>query len=307
MSDRPSSDFAEFAVKNSIDACLANLADAEIFVCVISQRYGPSLKDAGFEDLSATHAELRAAHKLKKPIFLYARDRFVADYGIWKSNPSAKLNWVKPSDVRIFEMFAEHEKLAPGKANWVTIFRDSFELRGLLSQHLSGFSGRELLARWMREGRLPVIGVTGDSKKVVSNNEFALGIRISMRSTNTQVFGVKVAVSGEIDMVLGDLSSGGSLTRQFVVPTGMFPVTREISVEYTTIFGAVIRDTFGYQFGGGNTLRNRRISEEDADRQGRCLPSLSDCRFSGRQPATAFGQKYPWTRGDRIGDDQVES
>jgi hypothetical protein len=108
LSDRPSSDFSEFALQNSIAACLANVASAELFVCVLSQRYGPSLQAAGFEDLSATHAELREAHQLGKPIYMYVRDRFLADYQIWKKNADASLSWVKErKDHRLFELFGE--------------------------------------------------------------------------------------------------------------------------------------------------------------------------------------------------------
>lgn len=48
------------------------------------------------------------------------------------------------------------------------VFRDSVELRALLSQHLESYSGRELLARRSREGRLPVIRVSSEGRPLSS-------------------------------------------------------------------------------------------------------------------------------------------
>jgi hypothetical protein len=266
LSDRPSSDFAEFAVQNSIAACLANVASADAFVCVLSQRYGSSLIGAGFEDLSATHAEVREAHRLGKPIYLYVRDRFLADYGIWRANPGAKLSWVKEEkDRRLFELFAEHEKLSPDRANWFWTFRDSVELCGLLTQHLSGYSGRELLARWTREGRLPIIGVQGDSRRTVAHNAVGVSIRVFVRSADTRVFGLKVAIAGMPDTEFGDLDSRSGLFKlEIVIQRDSLPAEREVSVEYMTDFGAVIRDVFAFRYDGGNNhgtveLRKKRV------------------------------------------------
>jgi hypothetical protein len=76
LSDRPSSDFVVDPRVDSIETCLANVRACDVFVCIVSQRYGTSLKNAGdaYPDLSATHLEWHEARKAGKPIYFYWRD-----------------------------------------------------------------------------------------------------------------------------------------------------------------------------------------------------------------------------------------
>ena len=48
LSDSATSGFEVAPNSNSIESCLANVRNADHFVCILSQRYGPSLKDAGY-------------------------------------------------------------------------------------------------------------------------------------------------------------------------------------------------------------------------------------------------------------------
>lgn len=101
LSDSLTSGFEVVPTADSIETCLANVRASDAFVCVLSQRYGPSLKGAGFDDVSATHLEWLEARKAGKHIHLYARDRLLGDHAVWKKNRDSQVNlaWVKdPKD-----------------------------------------------------------------------------------------------------------------------------------------------------------------------------------------------------------------
>lgn len=133
LSDRPSSEFEVLPDMNSIETCLAGVRSSDVFICVLSQRYGPSLKGAGYPDVSATHLEWLEARKVEKPIRMYVRDRLAGEYAIWKRNPKGvTLAWVRDAkDHGIFNLLDEHQKLVTDKpqSNWYWSFRDSIDLK----------------------------------------------------------------------------------------------------------------------------------------------------------------------------------
>lgn len=51
LSDQQSSDFDVKPQKNTIEVCLMNLRISDWVICILDQRYGPSLKKAGFDDV----------------------------------------------------------------------------------------------------------------------------------------------------------------------------------------------------------------------------------------------------------------
>ncbi len=83
MSDRPTSEFEVGGYQGSITTCIENVKKCPTFVCVLSHRYGPSLGKAGFDNISATHLEYRAAIESKRRILFYARDRLLAEHQLW--------------------------------------------------------------------------------------------------------------------------------------------------------------------------------------------------------------------------------
>lgn len=184
MSDRPTSEFAVAPNKDSIETCLVNVRDCDVFVCIVSQRYGPSLEKSGYPDISATHLEWQTARDAKKPIYFYVRDRTEAEYALWKKNQGAdlKFGWVKdPKEYRVFELLDEHRSLVAGAAasNWIWPFRDSVDLKQRLTSDLGGVSKRALLARLLENGVLPHLavtwgGITGGGK----STNVTMGIRV---------------------------------------------------------------------------------------------------------------------------------
>lgn len=158
MSDRPSSEFEVSPSANSIESCLANVRRADVVLVVLSQRYGPSLACAGFEDVSATHLEYREAVQAGKPVHVYVRDRLEADYNLWKRNHgrNVALGWVKQGDDGIFSLIEEHKALAAeqDKSNWVWVFRDSVELKSRVARDLQTLAGKAVLEGLLQSGKV---------------------------------------------------------------------------------------------------------------------------------------------------------
>lgn len=158
LSDQPASEFTIVPDASSIESCLVNVRKSDIFIIILSQRYGPSLAKAGYPDVSATHLEYREAIKANKPIFMYIRDRLEADYTIWKNsqgNPP-KLPWVQEKDYKIFELLEEHRKLSKSKkvTNWFWTFRNSLELKQRMRKDLEVESGAAVLQELIDRGRI---------------------------------------------------------------------------------------------------------------------------------------------------------
>lgn len=146
MSDSVLSEFAIMPDRNSIETCLANVRNCDLFIIILSQRYGPSLKDVGYADFSATHYEYLEAARAKKPIYMYVRDRLEADYNIWKKNnekEQQEFAWIKSGDQKIFSLLKSHRKLSEKTvSNWIWIFRNSIELKERVKKDLSIPSGK---------------------------------------------------------------------------------------------------------------------------------------------------------------------
>jgi hypothetical protein len=127
--------------KSSIETCLNNINDVDYFIIIIDQRYGPSLKDVGYEDVSATHLEYKKACELKKKILFCIRDRTEADYNFYKkSKDKENFNgqWVKnQKDNQLFELIQEHIKLYDkSKNNWYFRFENSVQLKNIIKNNL---------------------------------------------------------------------------------------------------------------------------------------------------------------------------
>lgn len=173
MSDRVTSLFEVVHDANSIETCLINVRKADVFICVLSQRYGRAL-ETPFEPVSATHLEYREAVKLGKPIRFYVRDRLLAEYDLWRACKTTEaqdalpLRWVQKEQRRIFELMAEHFDLYEAardgdRTNWMWPFRDSIELKGRIALDLQIMARKATMRRLIRQGEIPAIAVTPTS------------------------------------------------------------------------------------------------------------------------------------------------
>ena len=165
MSDRSTTDFQSATDCNSIERCLVNLEGCDATVFILSQRYGPSLKSAGFDDISATHLEYEHARTHRKPIYFYIRDRLEADYRTWKKNRKrndVEFAWIQRKlDERLVHFIDEHTKLAAKSEhnNWIDTFRDSTDLKRILRRDFRAPASRAEIERVIRAGELPSISL----------------------------------------------------------------------------------------------------------------------------------------------------
>ncbi len=187
ISDRGMTEFQAVPDRNSIDACLVNLRQSEIAIFVLDKRYGPSLKAAGFDDLSATHLEYRTACEAGIPILFYVRDRLEADYCYWErekdndKRSDLSFAWVRETrDQRIFELLQQHRRLdknADG-SNWFWTFRDSVELKQLIARDLRIPASRARLESMLRTGDVPAAAVAiDDSEHPIEHGGLVLTVR----------------------------------------------------------------------------------------------------------------------------------
>ena len=167
-SDNILSGFSVLPDKNSIETCLANLRNSDEMVIVLDQRYGASLEQAGYDDLSATHLEFKTALAKKIPIRLFIRDRTEADYAVYrKSKDTKSLSWVRsPGDARLFEIIEKHGSLKVGepRSNWKELFTSSVDLKSKLKAIYRRSVVASDVVNQITSGCFPVISITLDYK-----------------------------------------------------------------------------------------------------------------------------------------------
>lgn len=173
LSDSLSSEFQTSPDRNSIETCLANVRNCDAVVVILSSRYGPSLRKAGYDDLSATHLEYREAVAAKIPVYMYVRDRLEADFAIWKENPEKRrlsLAWCRNfTDWKVFELLTEHRKLTEdkSKSNWFWIFKSSLDLKERLKVDFRTSLSRAQVDRLFENGRIPHFEIIASCKAVL--------------------------------------------------------------------------------------------------------------------------------------------
>lgn len=168
MSDDKLSDFDIPHDANSIETCLINVDSCDHVIVILDQRYGPSLKSAGFDDVSATHLEYRRAVKAEKPIHFYIRDRLEAEYKIWKGNDAARLSWVKPNDTALFKLMEEHRALRSTnkRSNWFATFKNSVDLRASIRHRLEKTVRPQQLINALAQNAFPLIDTDVDTEQL---------------------------------------------------------------------------------------------------------------------------------------------
>jgi hypothetical protein len=262
LSDRPTSGFDRTPDSNSIDTCLVNVRSSDIFVCVLSQRYGPSLKTSGFDDISATHLEWREAISNKKPVYMYVRDKTMAECDLWKKTRRMSAgtsidtetsawpySWVKEKrDEPLFKFLEEHMKLSSEltRKNWVAIFRDSVELKQMISSDLKLESSKALLGRAFQEGKMPILGLAAHSKNRQPQG-WKLSINVVLKN-NVPAINLQKKVDGFLEWN-GDASlwkpgrlypKKGISSMTFTLPNGSGDSPRKVFVRFVSPTGSLI-------------------------------------------------------------------
>jgi hypothetical protein len=271
LSDRPTSEFDTSGYRDSITTCLENVKKCPTFVCVLSNRYGPRLGKAGFDDISATHLEYRTAVDERKRILFYVRDRLVSDLAVWKSaqrgnKPVPELPWVSADQYGIFELLAEHARLAPDDPNWYWQFRDSVELKQRIAFDLGAISRRARLERLVENDRLPLFAISSTgSNSDAKSREVTLEVR---NLSSTIALQLQIGLDGEAMRHLADALGPGDVQRRQIVFEAKLgqPVTRELVLQYATSHGHRIEERHSFEsleagYAISRTKRSIRLQE----------------------------------------------
>jgi hypothetical protein len=108
--------------------------------------------------------EYHEARRHNKPIYVYVRDRLEGEFTIHKANPKAILEfkWTEEGREGLFRLLAEHRKLVADSehSNWISIFRDSVELKQLVRRDLHAVASRSHLESLIHDNRIPVVMAT---------------------------------------------------------------------------------------------------------------------------------------------------
>jgi nucleoside 2-deoxyribosyltransferase len=129
--------------ENSIETCRRNVEASDVVVCILDGRYGPPLPPE--REVSATHAEIRHARKIKRPVYIFGRDRALAEFDLLRKDAGAKTIWVEKHDpeqrMRWLKFVKELLDLASaeGHSNWVDPFQSSVQLKKLVLKRLTDF------------------------------------------------------------------------------------------------------------------------------------------------------------------------
>lgn len=272
MSDQACSDFEVSPNADSIECCLVNVRDSDVFVCVLSQRYGPPLDDFGYPGLSATHVEYLEARKRGMRILFYVRDRTGAEHGLWrKDKANFKPRWVR--EPKLFEFLEAHQAppAAPGATttNWFTAFRDSVDLKQILSKDLRAQSKPALLRRLIDSGRVPFLDVT--FKQAHQQNPH-LVVHVQIRGVSgcwplrVEASATRDGAAGFNSIELGDLPGGkvAGYPVFFALPTDASPnPTAMLRIRHETEYAHVVADTFALTWWSAQGRLERRLIKRE--------------------------------------------
>jgi hypothetical protein len=249
LSGSATSGFQPLPDRNSIETCLANLRQCDAMIVILCQRYGRSLKLAGFPDMSATHLEYTEAKSANIPIHMYVRDRLEADYCISRKNEAGdvELVWVREQqDRRLFELLREHRTLAQGLpgSNWFDTFRDSVELKTLIKRDFGGIALRNELETLIAENRVPIMAL---AVKTTLNDTGEIIVKITICNAGTVpayrlswVLEDRDENRGEIPV----LAPQQETFQTFVIHNGWHSMKCSIAITYYTPQGHRIHDDY---------------------------------------------------------------
>jgi len=189
LSESSSADFRVVPDRNSIECCLANLRECEIVILLLSQRYGRPVGLSDEPSLSATHLEYREARRQNKTLYVYVRDRLEGDFTIHKANPEATLDfkWTEDDREGLFRLLAEHRKLLAEseRSNWISVFRNSVELKQLVRRDLHAVASRSHLESLIHDNRIPFVTATCELDKNTKATSSRFVLHLTLRNTGS--------------------------------------------------------------------------------------------------------------------------
>jgi hypothetical protein len=275
LSDSTTSRFDTTPAANSIETCLVNVRSSDAFVCILDQRYGPSLKSAGYPDISATHLEYRCAIEKGLPIHFFVRDRLEADYGVWKKNgrkEDTKLIWA--IDRALLSFLDEHRQLSKDntRQNWFSTFNAATDLSDALRVRFDRQLKPAQIVEAMRDNSFPLMSCKLNIEEISLSGITSLQLRF--RCTNvgrSTAFAVRTEWQNEHQTPTDSLlAPGESVTPTLIVNLAMGgDISKDLTLSYMTAFGVTVVEVHnvGVVFQGGPrrsilsgaTLKSRRF------------------------------------------------
>jgi hypothetical protein len=129
--------FPRFSGDRPHVTCLRTLADCPLVIGLLEQRSGTSFADWSpfpeYNGLSAVHAELRHAVKLRKKLLLYIHADTLSTYRHWKANPQAANQMAEVSMLSLVD-----ELLTQDPAAYYESFTDASDVLASLKRLAEG-------------------------------------------------------------------------------------------------------------------------------------------------------------------------
>lgn len=124
------------------DYCYREIGGCDIVVSIVGGRYGSPSKQ---EPYSISQLELKTAHELQKPIYVFVERDVLAEYRTYTKNREESIDWAAVNDVRIYNFLDEVFSLKLN--NQVAPFETSLDITLILQEQWAG-----LFQRLLQEG-----------------------------------------------------------------------------------------------------------------------------------------------------------
>jgi hypothetical protein len=269
------SEHPEFGVDtdvNSIETCLAHVAQANVVLCIVGNRYGPSLSKLGYEDVSATHLEYLRARELRKPLHFFVRDTTMGAFNVWdkdKDRIGRSYHPISEKDAAyLFPWIEEHRKFSrdADANNWVNIYTNSVDLRARVGVLLSRIAQNVVIREAINNDTLPLLALRTGA-----------GARPNEWEINLSVFNYGARPVFDVAYSLSAANNSISVVRE---PSRLWhddfglvicrrtwrdqkppnqAVSLDLRIDFTTMRGLRIRETFEVSSTVGSTKASAEL------------------------------------------------
>ena len=119
--------------------CYREIGGCDVIVAIVGGRYGSASKQ---DPYSVSQMELKTAHELQKPIYVFVERDVLAEYRTYSKNKDGEVDWAAVNDVRIYKFLDEVFSLKVN--NTVAAFETSQDITMFLQEQWAGLFQRLL-------------------------------------------------------------------------------------------------------------------------------------------------------------------
>jgi hypothetical protein len=256
FSEINTSSFTIDSQKSSIEICLENIKGIDYFITILDRRYGPSLKNFGYGDISATELEYQTAKKLNIKLLFFIRDRTLSEYSLYKKNKSGlKCLWVEDNQSRqLFDFVDRHKKLQnKTDNNWYYTFSNIVDLKQTIKKYLDRPLLKEKLPQLIANNELPHLYL---SSKIL-NVEGIAQCELTVKNVGKTAAFINNAtwVKSNYDVTIKLLPPGESLIYPLTFPASLKPHEQEFILDYSSYDGITIKEIYKVKITPAATTR----------------------------------------------------